>query len=76
MQTCVIVDRRRLYALDVNQRSSRVALVLWRTMQVVVVSAAGNGNQDLDGPTYEEFRGWVRALDSVRLSGLGCTRNL
>lgn len=25
---------------------------------VVVVSAAGNGNQDLDGPSYEEFRGW------------------
>jgi hypothetical protein len=24
----------------------------------VVVSAAGNGNQDLDGPSYEEFRGW------------------
>jgi hypothetical protein len=25
---------------------------------VVVVSAAGNGNQDLDGPDYDNFRSW------------------
>ena len=26
--------------------------------KIIVVSAAGNGNQDLDGPDYDEFRSW------------------